>query len=410
MTDIESALKIKKELPKFDSVKNFNKTQNEFNNKNILSKKCFSQINNIKNNIKNIYIKKNFKIKKDKDNSLLKIPTYIKNNHICNEFVFESKDISTNLDIQNKNTNNNKQDINNNLNASSHNAIITDLLNKTEKYFNKRGFHLNENNKKDFINFNKIINYDKIKINKSDLNDTIEYKLEKKDINQKKNITIKINENIINNTKIKINKNNNKNIKENNNKKFFENVINKNDYNNKNNNQLIYKTILIKNNSNINEKKEKKLKNINNKNNNINVRLKYKNVIDNKHLFKLNKKVEEKSRNILPILSTSLDKINSYNYTNKIKIAEVRRLYPSYSIIRKSNLNNLNNNKSCKIINEKILLNNINNFNHDNRYNFKQIMNNIKYMIRNKTKNNYIYNPYKSCISKSFSKYNYFKN
>ena len=96
-------------------------------------------------------------------------------------------------------------DINmNNNNSSSHNIIITELLNKTENFFNKIGYYPSENEKIDLTNFD----YHKLRIKKIQINNI--KVIDKYKINydkKKEEVEIKNTNNIYNNTIIDEEKN-----------------------------------------------------------------------------------------------------------------------------------------------------------------------------------------------------------
>ena len=116
--------------------------------------------------------KKNYTSKIKKENSYLD-PSIIKSSHgkKAYEINAEKSDLNS-INIPRRSN----DDLNYDNSTPSHNIKITDLLNKTERFFNSLGFYLNENNKKDFINFDKDNNYHKIKIKKIDFNKAIRNK------------------------------------------------------------------------------------------------------------------------------------------------------------------------------------------------------------------------------------------
>lgn len=121
----------------------------------------------------------------------------------------------------------------------------------------------------------------------------------------------------------------------------------------------------------------------------------------------------ENKYNILPPLSSSMDKIKSNRGKNEIKIAEVRRLYPVYPYNRLENIvpkkNKFNYN-----VNRKFLFDLVNKFSHDDRYNYERIMNNIRYLSSNNKNTiddiyNYNIHKYNSISRKKYFYKNYKK-
>ena len=401
-------------------------------NKIIRKETNLSQPNLINRNHKKNYTSyKNFKIKKE--NSYLD-PSKIKSSHKKKKKIYEINAQKSDLNSINSPGRSN-DDLNYDKNTPSHNTKITDLLNKTERFFNSLGFYLNENNKKDFINFDKDNNYHKIKINKIDFNKAIRNK-KLNDINDNiKRLYIKRKENEskfdnkssdlfyknkYNLEKYDDEKSNNKYIDiaekesdKNDTNKFSKYLIDreidkiknsKNSIYNESNDNL-FKNSLLKNNwgfiSNLCQTDEKA--------SNIK-KLKYNNneLINTFNLLEQYKNNENKY-NILPPLSSSMDKIKSNKDKNQIKIAEVRRVYPVYPYNRIANLVPKNN-KFNYNVHRKFLFDIVNKFSHDDRYNYKQIMNNIRYLSENKKNNiNDIYN-YNIHKYKSISSNKYFFN
>ena len=245
-----------------------------------------------------------------------------------------------------------KKIINENLDySSSHNAIITELLNKTKKLLNKVGSFDNRNKNKNEFN-NKVRRENKIKANKNNSLESI-----KEDIlnnynrkvdgmtkgNKKKKKRIKINDSIISNNP---------------NKKYFNYNINKK----ADKNNSIYKTIFIKSNSSIN-------------------------------LWNNNYILKERYKNILPNLSLS----TSSNPKNEIKIAELKKINKLYPSNKNFNINIVNNNyQSCGW--KKGLFNIINIIslgNRFNKYNNKDTFNNIQSIFQNRNNNIVKSNKYK---------------
>lgn len=168
------------------------------------------------------------------------------------------------------------------------------------------------------------------------------------------------------------------------------------------NNDNLFKNSLLQNNwgfiSNLCQTDEKDINNKNFKHNN--------NQLDNTSNLLEQYKNKEYKYNILPPLSSSMDKIKSNRSKNEIKIAEVRRVYPVYpynridNIVPKKNKFNYN-------VNRKFLFDLVNKFSHDDRYNYERIMNNIRHLSsNNKSTINDIYNnniyKYKSISSKKY--------
>ena len=401
-------------FPNIQSDKNMNNTKSTFNNiknddhlenfsttnKNNLSQTNFKSYKNMQNNPLNI-VDINQKSNNLSLNHSLK---ELNNNRIfMNKSVTNNNDVLLNSNINDKNENNNnkvnlntKNVLNNNTinesnpnsdkNIPSHNLIISDLLIKTENFFNQLGLYLNERNK----NF-KNKKYQIIKLKKYDFN---EYKSQDliKEENQK---SIKISKQILK--------------KENDNKKY---IKNNNRYFKENDNSLKSRNILIKNRS-YNDLQNNNFKEINNntnlniKKNNIKVyNIIYKNkkmvsdeIIQTFNILENNKQnyqIKNNDNIILPYLPPSKEKIafnnkinTNYievepNKKNEIKIAEIKPVYPVYPYNRIINLDSLNNNKYNNNIHRKIILDMKEDFRHDDRYNYEQLMNNIKY--KNKLK------------------------
>ena len=429
----EFSRSIKELFHKVNKIKKINPIRNKSGkiflkeNKIMRKESNISQPNLTSRNHKNNYISYiNFKTKKE--NSNLE-PSIIKSSHekFSNENNAEKSDLNSINSPHNSN-----DDLDYDKNTPSHNTKITDLLNKTERFFNSLGFYLNENNKKDFINFDKDNNYHKIKINKIDFNKAIRNKKLNGINDNIKNLYIKRKENesefdnkkndLLHKNKYNLEKddekNNNKYIDmmekesdKNDTNKFSKYLIDreiekiknsKNSIYNENNDNL-FKNSLLKNNwgfiSNLCQTDEKTISN---------KKLKYNNneMINSLNLLEHYKNNENKY-NILPPLSSSMDKIKPNRDKNQIKIAEVRRVYPVYPYNRMTNLvpkkNKFNYN-----VNRKFLFDIVNKFSHDDRYNYEQIMNNIRYLSEKKINNiNDIYN-YNIQKNKSISSKKYF--
>lgn len=437
----EKSNSIKELLQDIKKNKNLNQIRNNSGriylkiSKTMRKESNLSQPNLINNNHNKNYTSYiNFKIQKK--NSHLD-PSKIKSFDEKNENSNDIKDEKTDLNNINS-PNSSRNDLNYDKITPSHNTKITDLLNKTERFFNSLGFYLNENNKNDFINFDKNNNYHKIKINKIDFNKALRNK-QLNDINDNnKNLYIKQKENeseLDNKNKDLFykykymlekddEKNNNKYIDimekesdKNDTNQFSKYIIDreidkiknsKNSIYNDNNDNL-FKNSLLQNNwgfiSNLCQTDEKT---INNK------KFKYNNN-ESANNFNLLEKYRdnENKYNILPPLSSSMDKIKSNRGKNEIKIAEVRRLYPVYPYNRLENIvpkkNKFNYN-----VNRKFLFDLVNKFSHDDRYNYERIMNNIRYLSSNNKNTiddiyNYNIHKYNSISRKKYFYKNYKK-
>ena len=255
----------------------------------------------------------------------------------------------------------NKSELNYNENIAPHNIIITDLLYQTENYFNKLGLDSNEKKNKPLQNFNYMKNYYKKKVNQN------LYKLEKskiskvpKEYNNNKNSTKY--------KKIKIDK---KDIDTNN-----------NDKRNKDNNFTPYKSIydsyvefnnnlriksrtnfhktsycknsqsfdfnLISNNKKKNESDEKNNHEII-KNNKIFINEMIQTFSISKN-FEYNKYINKRQNDLLPFLSSSMERKAPLN--NRIKIAEIKQIYPTpiCNVTSLKNKKKINNNIKSKIL------------------------------------------------------------
>ena len=431
---IEKSNSINELLQDITKNKNLNQIRNNSGriflkiSKTMRKESNLSQPNLIDRNHKKNYTSYiNFKIKKE--NSYLDA-SIIKSSKEKKEKINDIKDEK--IDLNNINSpNSSRNDLKYDKSTPSHNTKITDLLNKTERFFNSLGFYLNENNKKDFINFDKNNNYQKIKINKIDFNKALRNKQlnDINDNNKKLYIKRKENESELDSKNNEIfykykymlekddEKNNNKYIDimekesdKNDTNQFSKYIIDKeidkiknskNSIYNENNDNL-FKNSLLQNNwgfiSNLCQTDEKDINNKNFKHNN--------NQLDNTSNLLEQYKSKEYKYNILPPLSSSMDKIKSNRRKNEIKIAEIRRVYPVYpynridNIVPKKNKFNYN-------VNRKFLFDLVNKFSHDDRYNYERIMNNIRYLSNNNKSNiNDIYNnniyKYKSISSKKY--------
>jgi len=415
-----------------NKIKKFNQVRNKSGKYFLKESKTMRKESNLSQpNLINRNHKKNhtafIDVKIKKENSYLE-PSIKKSSDekYNNEINAEKTDLN-NINSQDSSRN----DLNYDKITPSHNKKITDLLNKTERFFNSLGFYLNENNKKDLINFDKNGNYQKIKINKIDFNKALRNK-QLNDINyDNKKIYIKRKENesefdnknndVFNRYKYMIDKddekNNNKYIDimekesdKNDTNQFSKYIIDKeidkiknskNSIYNENNDNL-FKNSLLQNNwgfiSNLCQTDEKTINNKKHKYNN-------NDLINAFNLLEQYKSNEYKY-NILPPLSSSMDKIKSNKGKNEIKIAEVKRVYPVYpynridNIVPKKNKFNYN-------VNRKFLFDIVHKFSHDDRYNYERIMNNIRYLSNNKKSsiediNNYNIHKYKSISSKKY--------
>ena len=325
----------------FEDIKNnqLRKIQTRnYSKKNELFYKKYEVINKNENNISQLKFQSH-KIE-EKKNSPLIIPKQLNKNY---------RNIIPNKSIIN--------DINmNNNNSSSHNIIITELLNKTENFFNKIGYYPSENEKIDLTNFDyHKLRIKKIKINNIKVIDKYKINYDKKD----EEVETKNTNNVYNNTIIEEEKNK---------KKFFNYNINKN---NDNNSNSVYKTIIFKRNPKLIDDRSKTINIFKKKNN-------YFNLSNNRKKTK-----KSKYKNFLPFLSKSMGNICD---KNEIKIAEIRKIYPIHSYKGINNLNITNYNKFNRNYKNNFLINSIINFSVDNTYDYKNIMNNIKYIIRSKNK------------------------
>ena len=141
----------------------------------------------------------------------------------------------------------------NNNNSSSHNIIITELLNKTENFFNKIGYYPSENEKIDLTNFDyHKLRIKKIKINNIKVIDKYKINYDKKD----EEVETKNTNNVYNYTIIEEEKK----------KNFFNYNINKN-----NDNNSVYKTIIFKRNPKLIDDRSKTINIFKKKNNYFNL-------------------------------------------------------------------------------------------------------------------------------------------
>ena len=412
------SLKDKELIPKinlFKSINSYNYYNNNFNNiKDIESNenkissspkkfKSYSDLNNKSLNINFKMMKENLSLTHPiKNLNINKSDIDISSQGIGKDFLLKSKSNKNFNNIKHFNKiknesynlkddtiidNKSQEKSDNNNNITSHNNIISDLLIKTEDFFNNLGLYLDGNSKK---NFDKK-KYNRIKINKKDFNSEIQY-------NKKNEIIKREKSNII------LNDENNKINIINNNINNFKSI---NNYN-LDGNHLNQKNILLKNKSfNINENKNDfKMNDNNSKIIKKNIKVYYKKnkydkivsdeIIQTFNISTLinkkgNKNFEHKQKknNVLPIISPPLIEKNEYKQPDKndVKIAELKPVYPVYPYNRIVNLNPLNENKYNYNIHRKILLDMKDDFRHDDRYNYEQLMKRIKFGSNNKYSN-----------------------
>jgi hypothetical protein len=262
-------------------------------------------------------------------------------------------------------------------NFSSHNEIISDLLNKTEKLFDDLGMFLEQRNKKLFGNLNE--------------NNVIQSKKFLGLATKRNNLMFS--------------------------PKHYQskNIIN--NYNDKNSVRLKYNTILssFKRNksyatmNSFNENKNKKsvtdaiIQTLNtSEDNKQSTKEEQEEIQNKKREIKLKSQDSEKkneNNNILPLLSQSIEITEPKKM--KIKIAEVKKVYPVYPFNRIIKLNPSfdKNNKFNFNIHRKDILDMRDIFRHDDRYNYLQLMNNIKYKSVNKKTSFVNYYKLKSSLS-----------
>jgi hypothetical protein len=262
-------------------------------------------------------------------------------------------------------------------NFSSHNEIISDLLNKTEKLFDDLGMFLEQRNKKLFGNLNE--------------NNVIQSKKFLGLATKRNNLMFSP-------------------------KRYqSKNIIN--NYNDKNSVRLKYNTILssFKRNksyatmNSFNENKNKKsvtdaiIQTLNtSEDNKQSTKEEQEEIQNKKREIKLKSQDSEKkneNNNILPLLSQSIEITEPKKM--KIKIAEVKKVYPVYPFNRIIKLNPSfdKNNKFNFNIHRKDILDMRDIFRHDDRYNYLQLMNNIKYKSVNKKASFVNYYKLKSSLS-----------
>ena len=395
-----SESKIKKLFPNIHLVKSRNNSNNKIkldkesntNNNSQIKFKSYNDLNKISN--VNCKIKKQNQSSRHSTRSILSNKDFKLNsnkkdyNNNRNEYIKSGKTkLYDNIIINDNNQNN---DLNNEKKIASHNIIISDLLLKTENFFNDLGLYLEENNIKNIEKKNNKIS------NRIGFNGAIGFNKPQNNINIKgKKMNIRINKNIFNF------ENNNKNdIMENKITNKYKNVLE--NYNNLNN-----KSIGIKKNKSFNNSiRKNEINNIENNSNIIkkNIKVYYKKSKNKKMVsdeiiqtfnFEGNdgndetktKLEKNKNNNILPNISQSqsIEKIEqNKNDKNGIKIAEIRPVYPVYPYNRIVNLIPSNNSKYNYNIHKKIILDMKDNFSHDNRYNYEQLMNKIKYGIKSR--------------------------
>jgi hypothetical protein len=262
-------------------------------------------------------------------------------------------------------------------NFSSHNEIISDLLNKTEKLFDDLGMFLEQRNKKLFGNLNE--------------NNVIQSKKFLGLATKRNNLMFSP-------------------------KRYqSKNIIN--NYNDKNSVRLKYNTILssFKRNksyatmNSFNENKNKKsvtdaiIQTLNtSEDNKQSTKEEQEEIQNKKREIKLKSQDSEKkneNNNILPLLSQSIEITEPKKM--KIKIAEVKKVYPVYPFNRIIKLNPSfdKNNKFNFNIHRKDILDMRDIFRHDDRYNYLQLMNNIKHKSVNKKTSFVNYYKLKSSLS-----------
>ena len=271
-------------------------------------------------------------------------------------------------------------------NLSSHNEIISDLLNKTEKFFENLGVFLEERNKKYFDGNKNNFKTKKVygfttKRNNLVFNSSLYNK--RKIINNysDKNFISLRNYTILNNL------NQNKSISTIN--------LHNDDNNKKSVSDAIIQTLNTSDDNKQNIKQEEDQE-----------QQQDQEQIQNKRLKQEEKRYEVENRNernnILPLLTKSLDIIEPNK--REVKIAEVKKVYPVYPFNRIIQLNPSldKNNKYNFNIHRKVLLDMRDVFRHDDKYNYQQLMNNFKYKSVNK-KNCFVYS-YKLKSSFSYKK------
>lgn len=427
-----STTKSREIFPNIYSTINFN------SNKNINNKKYYNKIDIEPNENKKYFSKDkfqayqksikinnmNFRLKKEKQSSsqpAIKLRNDYKFNIKKVNYITKIDDLE--LDSNNKNNDNNyfdkiksrrnkelnyfknnnifiedklnnfDSDVNNDKKMFDHNLMISELLSKTEKFFNELGTVLDKSNKKFLIQKKD----KKIKIiNKGRFKDFNEHKNQNEKEEQDKKDVKKINNEIFSHER------NNKNMIKF--KKIIENFT-KNIKNNLNKNKSFYNK--SQNDINIfdnNSKRKEK-----------NITVYYQNFKDEKMVsdkiiqtFNIPGNIQSKIKlvqsqnNILPKLSP----FNNNNEImkskkNEIKIAEIRKVYPIYPYNRIVRLDPLYDKKYNHNIHKKILLDMKENFSHDNKYNYEQLMNKVRYGIKNKKFNIASYYRCKSNFSKN---------
>ena len=391
-------------LPNIKSVKILKNTKNDYNNENNNNLDNDSEINNNLSQtnfrgcrkIKSKSFKLNFN-KKSNNLSLNHSKNDLKNNYKNKAVKYNNN----NKLLINSNNNVNDNDSNSHNNTTSHNIIISDLLIKTEKFFNQLGISLNEKNKGNLEKKK----YQKIIIKKNSFIEDIENKNQNeikeqsiKDIKAKQNLKRENNDKIYHNSNFIENDNN---IIKN---RSYNNILSKYNYkiidNNLNSNVMKY-NIKVYNN------KDKGKKMVSDE------------IIQTFNILENNKQTTKnqiKDDIILPYLPPSKEKIEfNWNFNpsnniemesnkkNEIKIAEIKPVYPVYPYNRIINFAPLNGNKYNFNIHRKKILDMKEDLRHDDRYNYEQIMNKIKLESKNKKIN--VSNSYRfKYNSKNFNK------
>ena len=348
----------------YSKIKIFPKKKERFLSQTIIND--YNDINNnkakvgINENKMKLYIsqsEKNINDNNDGDNK-----DYI-NSNFNNEAKITSKKFLKSYDISKNSENKN--------NLSSHNEIISDLLNKTEKFFEDLGVFLEERNKKYFNGFNKNDFKTKkvygfaTKRNNLIFNSNL--------YNKRKNTNNHNEKNLISLRKYTILNNPNQN-------KSISTINLHNDDNNKKSvSDAIIQTLntLDDNNQNIKQEEDQEQQQQQNQEQIQNKRLKQE-----QKIYEFENRNER--NNILPLLTKSLDIIEPNKRV--VKIAEVKKVYPVYPFNRIIQLNPSldKNNKYNFNIHRKFLLDMRDVFRHDDKYNYQQLMNNFKYKSVNK--------------------------
>ena len=399
--------------------KNYNNISNNFQNINKIKNKTFNINDKIKKgnlfynkSNRNLSVNKSIKKEYFKSNSNHK---YNKQNHI--NYINKEKNI-------NNNNNNDDLNENDNKNIPSHNIIISDLLMRTENFFNNLGLYL----KKD--------NTEKKKLKKIKKNELIFISNELKE--QIDNNKKRYEDGVKKNNKIFNNHHKNNIIEEENN--YTTDDLNIMENYSEINNNLNLKKKPLKNNKSYNNMNDINVSSNNSKLIEHNIKVYYKknknkkmvsdeiiqtfNILDKDEQKEKEKEKEIEIKNektigklelsetkkkditILPYLSPSSSLGNLEVDKNKIKIAEVKPVYPVYPYNRIINLSSLNNNLNYNI-HQKFILDM--KMSHDDIYNYEQLMNRIKFGTKNK-KENYKINNNNYRYGQNLSDKNIFSN